>query len=120
MPEAFIADSQSGDKDGTILIAVDAATSTYTARYGTIVRPFQIKNPTASQPAATATVGIESLLPNPEGADEQLEEVTLRNRGTSAVPLCGWILRDRSALTWTLSSSLNPGQAPTFGVMAKR
>jgi hypothetical protein len=114
VPDAFIADPQSGDKDGTILITVDAATGGYTARYGTTVRPFQIKNPTASQQVATATVVIESLLPNPRGIDEQLEEVTLRNRGTTAVSLAGWVLRDRSGLTWTLNSSLNPGQLITF------
>ena len=114
MPDAFIADPQSGDKDGTILITVDAATASYTARYGSTVRPFPIKNPTGPPPNATSTVVIESLLPNPHGDDEQLEEVTLRNRGTNAVSLAGWVLRDRSGLTWTLGSTLNPGQAFMF------
>lgn len=74
MPDAFIADPQSGDKDGTILITVDAATASYTARYGSTVRPFPIKNPTGPPPNATSTVVIESLLPNPHGDDDQLEE----------------------------------------------
>jgi len=114
IPDAFIADPQSGDKDGTILITVDAATVSYTARYGTTVRPFQIKNPTGLPPGAASTVVIDSLLPNPHGADEQLEEVTLRNRGANAVSLAGWLLRDRSGLTWALSSSIGPGQALSF------
>jgi competence protein ComEC len=115
VPDAFIADPQSGDKDGTILVTVDAATNSYTARYGAnVVRPFLIKNPTTPQPVAAATVVIESLLPNPHGDDEQLETVTVRNRGASAVSLAGWVLRDRSGLTWTLSSTLNPGQFLTF------
>ena len=58
--------------------------------------------------------GIVRRLPNPHGDDEQLETVTLRNRGASAVPLAGWILRDRSGLTWTLSGTLSPGQSLMF------
>jgi beta-lactamase superfamily II metal-dependent hydrolase len=114
MPDAFIADPQSSDKDGTILITVDAVTSSYTARYGNTVRPFSIKNPTGPQPTATSTVVIESLLPNPVGADEQREEVTLRNQGTSAISLAGWRLRDRSGLHWDLSGTIAAGQSTTF------
>jgi hypothetical protein len=54
------------------------------------------------------------LLPNPAGVVEQLEQVTLRNTGMTAVSLVGWILRDRSGLTWTLSGTINPGQSRTF------
>ncbi len=57
---------------------------------------------------------IESLLPNPVGNDDQLEEITLRNRGASAVSLTGWMLRDRSGLTWTLTGSIGPNQARMF------
>lgn len=28
--------------------------------------------------------------------------------------MVGWILRDRSGLTWTLNGMLNPGQSRTF------
>ena len=78
------------------------------------VRPFSIKNPTGPQPTATSTVVIESLLPNPVGADEQREEVTLRNQGTSAISLAGWRLRDRSGLQWDLSGTIAAGQSTTF------
>ena len=64
--------------------------------------------------APITTVVIESLLPNPVGADEQSESVTLRNKGSAPVALTGWTLRDRSGLHWDLSGSLAPGQARTF------
>lgn len=57
---------------------------------------------------------IQSLLPNPAGDDEQLEEVVLRNTGTAPVSLAGWTLRDRSGLLWTLTGSLAAGQSQTF------
>lgn len=58
---------------------------------------------------------IESLLPNPQGQDRDLEEVTLRNNGTQAISLVGWILRDRSGRTWDLGSlsALESGQSVT-------
>jgi hypothetical protein len=64
--------------------------------------------------ALVTTVVIESLLPNPAGADEQAETVTLRNEGTATVALAGWTLRERSGLHWDLSGTLAPGQARTF------
>ena len=76
--------------------------------------PVLDQEPTGPLPTAASTVVIESLLPNPHGDDEQLETVTLRNRGASAVALAGWVLRDRSGLTWTLSNTLNTGQSLTF------
>jgi hypothetical protein len=74
---------------------------------------FTVKAP-AGPVVTTAGVAIESLLPNPVGVDEQLEQVTLRNTGMTAVSLVGWILRDRSGLTWTLNGTINPGQSRTF------
>lgn len=55
-----------------------------------------------------------ALLPNPVGNDEQLETVTLRNGGSAPMSLSGWILRDRSGLTWDLSGNLAAGQTRTF------
>jgi beta-lactamase superfamily II metal-dependent hydrolase len=117
--DAFIADPQSSNENGIILITVDAATGSYTARYGAnTVRTFQIKSPTAAPPAPTATtastVVIESLLPNPAGDDEQFEEVTLRNTGTFPVSLAGWTLKDRSGLLWTLMGTVGAGQSQKF------
>ena len=111
VPDAFIADPQTADDDGTIVTTVDAATHSYTVAWSNSTRTLQIK----AQPVTpTASVVIESLLPNPVGEDEQLEEVTVKNKGSAAVSLAGWTLRDRSNLTWTLSGSLAPGQSQTF------
>jgi len=112
-PVASIADPESVDEDGTILITVNAATGTYTVAYGTTTRPFAIKNP-AAPVAPSGGVVISSLLPNPAGDDAQLEAVTVQNKGTAAVSLVGWTLRDRSGATWNLSGSVTPGAARTF------
>jgi hypothetical protein len=116
VPDAQIADPETVDEDGTIQITVDAPTNSYTVRYGATVRTFQVKAP-ATAPVTTATTAgviIESLLPNPVGDDVQSEEVTLRNKGTSAVSVVGWTLQDRSGGTWTLTGSLAAGQSQTF------
>ncbi len=113
VPDVFIADPETNDEDGTILVTVDGATNSYTVRYGAnTVRPFQVK--TAGSPTATAGVVIEGLLPNPIGDDDELEEVTIRNKGISAVSLVGWTLQDRSGAAWNLTGSLAAGQSQTF------
>lgn len=111
--DEFVADVASNTQKGIILITVDAATASYTAKYGvSTVRTFPFKNPQAGPAPTTATsLVIESLLPNPAGADEQAEEVTIRNPGTGSVALAGWTLRDRSGLSWTLSGSVAAGQS---------
>jgi hypothetical protein len=38
----------------------------------------------------------------------------LQNKGSAAVSLIGWTLRDRSGATWNLSGSLAPGTSRTF------
>ncbi|OFV95845.1 MAG: hypothetical protein A3H28_08915 [Acidobacteria bacterium RIFCSPLOWO2_02_FULL_61_28] len=111
---AFIADPESTDQDGTILVTVDATTSNYTVRYGTnTVRTFVIKAPSAPVVSTTAGIVIESVLPNPVGDDEELEEVTLRNKGAAVISLVGWTLQDRSGATWNLTGALAPGEART-------
>jgi beta-lactamase superfamily II metal-dependent hydrolase len=113
LPE-FIADRGVNGKDGTIQIAVDAASRTYTVKYGVnSVRTFPFKAAVTGNPLVPVTV-IHSLLPNPAGDDEQLEEVTIRNAGTAVLSLDGWTLRDRSGLTWSLTGSLQPLQSQTF------
>jgi len=113
VPVAQIADPETVDEDGTILITVDATMSSYTVQYGTTTRTFLVKAPEG--PVATSpTVVIASLLPNPVGDDEQLETVTLRNAGTTPVSLGGWMLRDHSGGTWKLNGSLGAGQSHAF------
>lgn len=67
-------------------------------------------------PDGTLAVRIESLLPNPPGNENQNEEVTLKNKGTTAVTLTGWKLRDLAKQTWTLDSlgTLNAGESKTI------
>jgi beta-lactamase superfamily II metal-dependent hydrolase len=114
VPPAFIADPEQSGKDGTIQISADAVTRTFTVRYGlTTVRTFAFK--AAGSPGVTpsANAVIQSLLPNPAGDDEQLEEVTIRNAGTAVLSLSGWTLKDRSGLTWALTGTMSAGQTLT-------
>jgi competence protein ComEC len=111
VPDAFIADLKSTNDNGTILLTVNLDSTSYQVSYGIASHTFPIKNI-----AAASTVVIHSLLPNPAGPDDILEEVTLRNKGTAAVSLTGWTLRDRSGLTWSLSTLgvLAPGELKTI------
>lgn len=114
VPDAQIADPQTSDEDGTILTTVNSATNTYTVAYGTTTRTFTVKAPVAGPVVSVSTVVISSLIPNPAGADEQSESVTIRNKGTGVVSLVGWTLQDRSGATWNLSGSIAAGASRTF------
>jgi hypothetical protein len=83
-----IADPESSDQDGTILVTVVAMTRGYTVTFGTSSHAL-IKNPSVHV-APSDSVVISAVPPNPIGDDDQLEEVTLRNSGTAAVSLVGW------------------------------
>jgi beta-lactamase superfamily II metal-dependent hydrolase len=116
VPDAQVADRETVDQDGTILTTVDGTSNNYTLVFGTTTRTFAIKAPTTATPTtpSTPTVVISRLLPNPVGADEQQESVTLQNKGSVAASLVGWTLEDRSGATWSLTGSIAPGQARTF------
>jgi hypothetical protein len=118
-PPAQIADLETTDADGTILITVDAPTSRYTVEYGTTTRTFAVKAPSVLTPSAPSgiiapMVVISALLPNPVGDDEQLETVTLQNTGVTAVSLEGWTLQDRSGGTWSMTGAVAAGQSRVF------
>lgn len=82
--EAFIADPETSDADGTIALTVDEAEGTYEVTYGTVTHTFDIKE------RATGTVVIEALLPDPtEDRDRMAETVTLRNGGSTPAPMEG-------------------------------
>ena len=68
VPDAFIADPQTTETDGTITLTVDAAAGTYVMTYGTQSHPFTIK----ARP--TADVVIEALLPDPTSAADRIAE----------------------------------------------
>ncbi len=109
VPDAFIADLDPSGDEGTILMTVDGSGS-YTVTYGSAAsHTFQVN-------AAPISVVIESLLPNPVGNDRQLEQVTIRNKGSSAVTLAGWTLEDRSGKTWSLTDlgTLAAGESNTI------
>lgn len=113
----FIADPELSGTTGTIQIVVDAGSRTYTVKYGLATArtfAFKVAGTPPIGPAATPSAVIQSLLPNPAGDDEQLEEVTIRNSGSVSITLDGWTLRDRASLTWALTGSLQPGQSQTF------
>jgi hypothetical protein len=113
-PNVSIADPESSDEDGTIAVTVDAATNSYTVAFGSTTRPFTIKNPAAPVVTVSTGIVITSLLPNPVGSDDQLEEVTIENKGMTTASLVGWTLRDRSGATWNLSGSIAASAARTF------
>jgi competence protein ComEC len=110
VPDAFIADLEATDSDGTILITVDPSTGAYVVTYRDQSHSFPIKG------GLPGTVVIESLLPDPAGDDGQDEEVVLRNRSPAAVPLAGWLLRDASGKVWALAGAgtLAAGQSVTI------
>lgn len=87
---------------------VEEGANTFTVSYGTTTRTFPIKT------ASALGVVIVSLLPNPVGSDEELEEVELKNKGSEPASLAGWRLRDRSGREWTLTGTLAPDQSVTI------
>ncbi len=97
--DPFIADLDPAGSEGTIRITVDGGVGRYTVRYGTQEHVFDIKDRTAPD----AVIVIESLLPNPVGADRELEEVTVRNDGPGAVDLAEWYLHDEALRRWPLT-----------------
>lgn len=66
----------------------------------------------APAPTPTVAVKITSLLPNPEGNENQNEKATIKNVGTQAVSLTGWKLRDLAGQVWRLDElgTLQPGE----------
>ncbi len=109
--EEFIADLDAPGDEGMIVLTADAARNAYTVEYAGRTRSFAFKRQEASAPR----VVLESLLPNPAGSDADLEEVTVRNQGSTPMELAGWLLRDESGRVWTLTDlgTLAPGASAT-------
>ena len=105
--DEFIADPETVDEDGTILITVDDSAGTYIVSYRELSHSFSIKN----RGNQASVVVIESLLPDPAGSDRINEEVKLRNDSGSAVSMEGWSLEDEGGRIWALVSmgDIDPG-----------
>jgi competence protein ComEC len=107
----FIADPQTVEDDGTILVTVDQDAAGYTVSYGTTSKGFTVKAPAAPVPGpapavvAGGRVVITKLLPDPTAQADRLgERVTLTNTGTTSVDLNDWFLRGANGRVWSLSS----------------
>ena len=113
VPDVRIADPQTVDQDGTILVTVTLATGEFVLTYPDTERRFSIK---ARGGTAPGSIVIESLLPNPVGDENVLEEVTIRNAGGTTVTLAGWMLRDAHGHALSLDSlgQIAPGQSLTI------
>jgi competence protein ComEC len=119
----FIADSEQGEADGTILVTVSEDAASFTVSYGATSKSFDVKAPAApaTAPAPAVVTGgrvvIAKLLPDPTaGPDRQAERVTLRNTGTTGVDLNDWFLRGGNGRVWSLSSlaAVGAGQSATI------
>jgi competence protein ComEC len=66
---AFIADPETVDDDGTILVTVDQNAGSFTVSYGTTTQSFDVKTPAAPTPGPAVVSGgrvvITKLLPDP-------------------------------------------------------
>lgn len=110
--DQFIADPETSDKDGTILVTVDLSAGSFIVSYGTgSSHSFAI-----GSVGASVDVVIQSLLPNPVGSDRELEEVSLLNKGPAPVSLAGWRLADLSGAVWSLTEAgtIQPGSTTTI------
>jgi hypothetical protein len=109
--DSLIADPETTDADGTILVTVGPRATTYTLSFGQTEHEFAIK--TAGRPIP---VVIASLLPDPTTSSDRLgETVTVRNDGVVPVDLTDWFLRDATGRVWAFTNqgSLAPGQSVT-------
>ena len=95
-----IADLEPDGFEGNIVLRVDALAGEYSVQL-----PDQPARQFRYRDRSPQGMVIYSLLPNPPGRDEDLEQVTLRNLGDVPISLAGWTLRDESRRTWVLTGS---------------
>jgi hypothetical protein len=112
VPDSLIADPETVDADGTILVTVGVRATTYTLSFGQIEHVFTIKSAGRRIP-----VVIAALLPDPTTTSDRLgETVTVRNTGIVPVDLTDWFLRDAEGRVWAFTGQtvLAPGQSLTI------
>ncbi|MEQ9374036.1 MAG: lamin tail domain-containing protein [Imperialibacter sp.] len=105
--DQFIADLDPAGNEGTIVTELTG--SSYNVSFGSFSKTYQVKAPATS--SSNVAVVIESLVPDPAGADADNEEVVIKNKGTASVSLTGWVLRDASSRIWVLTSTLAAGES---------
>lgn len=110
--DEFIADLESVDADGTILITVNNSPGDYVVTYRDKIKTFPIKETNVT----TSSIVIKSLLPNPVGSDVELEEVILTNKSNYEISMTGWYLKDTQGRVWSLlpTGIINAGQSITI------
>lgn len=111
-----IADPETNDMDGTILVTVNDNGKYVVTYEGNAGASFTTKK---SIVHPVGGVVIASLLPNPVGPDEDLEEVTITNRGSQSLSLTGWKLVDGSGFWWELSREANIPSGQTRTVVRR-
>jgi len=120
--DAHIADPQSTDIDGTILITVNPSTGNQVITYGSTTHVVPIKARGTAPggtggvvvPVLSGALVIQSLLPNPVGDEADDEELTLRNTGTATIMLDGWTLRDADNHEMPLTGQIAGGASRAF------
>ncbi|MDH4070076.1 MAG: lamin tail domain-containing protein [Ignavibacteria bacterium] len=114
--DRFIADLETIDDDGTILVEASLPTRSMTVSYRDTSFSIPWKDGTAPV-VSSGTVGIliSRLLPDPPGIDRDLEEVTISNEGSGTVDLTPWYLIDEQERVWTLAALgvIAPGEQKT-------
>lgn len=103
--DEFIADLDPSGSEGNITL--ELTDNSYDISFGSFSKTYSVKE----IPSNSINVVIESLVPNPQGEDRQLEEVTIHNSSNSTVSLFGWSLLDASGRSWRLTGSISSGQS---------
>lgn len=80
---------------------------------------FVLVAPEDVTPAApVGTLRISALMPNPDGADDGQEQVTLKNSSSQTIDLAGWAVKDKAGNTFNLAGVIQPGANMTI-IMAR-
>lgn len=96
----FIADLDATGDEGAVLITVGAGQNNFVVTYRDKTRTFPVKN--RGDAVNPRQIIVERILPDPVGADNTQESVTIHNNTSSPVSLQGWVLRDASGRIWNL------------------
>lgn len=79
-------------------------------------QPTVAAHPSPTQTAGSKTLQLVSVYPSTTEGDEEAEYVAIKNTGTEAVTLNGWILKDASDKSFTFDQTelIGPGETKKF------